>query len=228
MLNELPKEEEMRIFNEIQKIETLNWISKEESNPFDYVETVSENMMIYKTEDWLRGNNLVLDYDADIIRNCLSSMNTSNFFVILTSKLFQNDFNQEEKWMQAKYRIEDLTVADLKTWSSVSSNDSLAVPASNKYLAEDTTLKLSEPSREWSYVKKIEENQFGELFFKADSTFDLPRGFIILLIRSDIIRENPKNSAMFDFFPFILARLMAEIAYDAETADLTYSFDADW
>ena len=32
---------------------------------------------------------------------------------------------------------------------------------------------------------------------------------------------------MFDFFPFLLVRLMAEVAYDAETADLSYSFDAD-
>ena len=65
------------------------------------------------------------------------------------------------------------------------------------------------------------------MYYKADSKFDLPRGFIILLLRSEIIRSSVKNDAMFDFFPFLLVRLMAEIAYDAETADLSYSFDAD-
>lgn len=31
---------------------------------------------------------------------------------------------------------------------------------------------------------------------------------------------------MFDFFPFILTRVMAEVAYDAETANLDYEFTA--
>jgi len=43
LLNEIPKDEEIRIFKEIQKIENLNWISKEETNPFDYVELVAES-----------------------------------------------------------------------------------------------------------------------------------------------------------------------------------------
>ena len=101
------------------------------------------------------------------------------------------------------------------------------MPQSNKYLAEDTKLKTDEPSRQWPKIKKIKENQFGELLYKADSQFDLPRGYIILLIRSEIIRQSVKNDAMFDFFPFLLIRLMAEVAYDAETADLHYSFDSD-
>ena len=42
-----------------------------------------------------------------------------------------------------------------------------------------------------------------------------------------MIRASVKNDAMFDFLPFLLVRIMAEVAYDAETADLHYSFDAD-
>ena len=155
-------------------------------------------------------------------------MNPSNTFVILSSKKFPADDYREEKWMGGKYSVEELSSELLENWQTAELKNGLFVPQSNKYLAEDTDVKLSEPSRRWESVKKIEENQFGEIFYKADAVFDLPRGFIILLIRSDIVRQNAKNSSIFDFFPFMLVRLMAEVAYDAETADLHYSFDSDW
>lgn len=88
-------------------------------------------------------------------------------------------------------------------------------------------MKSNEPSRQWDKIRKIAESDKGELLYKADSLFDLPRGFIILLLRSSMIRSSAKNDAMFDFLPFLLVRIMAEVAYDAETADLHYSFDAD-
>ena len=129
--------------------------------------------------------------------------------------------------MGAKYTEEPISPDLISDWSNAQPPSDLSVPESNKYLAESTSIKSNEPSREWKLVRKILETQNGELFFKADSKFNLPRGFIILLIRSDIIRQSPKNDSIFDFFPFMLVRLMAEVAYDAETADLNYSFDSD-
>ena len=79
---------------------------------------------------------------------------------------------------------------------------------------------------DWKYIKKIESNNRGDLWFKADEKFGLPRGFIALRIRSRLARESAKNNALYDFFPFILTRVMAEVAYDAETANLDYEFSA--
>ena len=129
--------------------------------------------------------------------------------------------------MGAKYTEEPISSDLISDWSNAKPPSDLAVPESNKYLAESTSIKTNEPSREWKQIRKILETPNGELFFKADSKFNLPRGFIILLIRSDIIRQSPKNDAIFDFFPFLLVRIMAEVAYDAETADLHYGFDSD-
>ena len=77
---------------------------------------------------------------------------------------------------------------------------------------------------EWEYVQKIAATKEGEVWFKADDQFKLPRAFIRVLISSELPRRNAKNNAMFDFFPFILSKVMAEVAYDAETALLGYSF----
>ena len=149
--------------------------------------------MLYDTKDWFRGGNVFLEYNSDIIKNCLSAINVSNFFAILSSKSFKNDSNLTEKWMEGRYQIENFSDSDLQNWYNVTLDDSLQLPVSNKYLAEDMELKEDE-SRNWEFVKKIEESDFGELFFKADSRFNLPR---VLLIRCDIIRKNAKNSSIF-------------------------------
>lgn len=228
LLKEIPAEEERRIYDEIQRIEQLNWLSQEEKSSYDNVEEIAESMMMYKTEDWLQGGLLMLNYDRSIIRECLDAMVPSNCYIFLSSKTFAEKFEfSEEKWMGGRYHMQDIGEEQIGAWENIELNGELKLPQSNKYLAEDTKLKTDEPSRQWSKIKKIKENQFGELLYKADSQFDLPRGYIILLIRSEVIRQSVKNDAMFDFFPFLLIRLMAEVAYDAETADLHYSFDSD-
>ena len=55
LLKEIPAEEEKRIYDEIQRIEQLNWLSQEEKSSYDNVEEIAESMMMYKTEDWLQG-----------------------------------------------------------------------------------------------------------------------------------------------------------------------------
>ena len=68
MLKNLPQAEEERIFSEIQKIENLNWVSKEEKSSYDNVEEIAESMPLFPSEDWLRGTTLIMDYDTNVIR----------------------------------------------------------------------------------------------------------------------------------------------------------------
>ena len=90
--------------------------------------------------------------------------------------------------MGGKYAMEELGEQRLTQWAGVELNPEMSIPQNNKYLAEDTSMKTDEPSREWPHMKKIKETDCGELFFRADSKFDLPRGFIILLLRNECVR----------------------------------------
>ena len=75
-------------------------------------------------------------------------------------------------------------------------------------------------------MQKIASTTHGEIWYKADEKFKLPRAFISLHIRSNLPRQSAQSNSLYDFFPFILTRVMAEVAYDAETANLDYEFSS--
>ena len=54
----------------------------------------------------------------------------------------------------------------------------------NQYLPESFEIKMDEPSRAWDKVQRIWTGEAGELWFKADSIFNLPRGIISISLRS--------------------------------------------
>ena len=51
LLKEMPESEEKRIYDEIERIEQLNWLSQEEKSSYDNVEETAESMMLYETEE---------------------------------------------------------------------------------------------------------------------------------------------------------------------------------
>ena len=88
----------------------------------------------------------MLKYDRSIIAECLEAMNPENCYIFLSSKSFGDKYDfKEEKWMGGKYHVQDLEEERLTQWKNVQLNDELFVPDSNKYLAENTSLKVDEP-----------------------------------------------------------------------------------
>lgn len=228
MLETLSEEEQLRIFNEIKKIEAINWATKEDRKAMQNCIDAAESMIDFDdSKRWLDGDDLIFDYDSQMLRGILNHLTPRNCVVILSSKNYESSVDIVEKWMGGKYSIADLSPETINLWANASALSELFVPSSNKYLAEDIRVKEDEPSLEWETVRKIEETPIGELWFKGDGQFKLPRAFISLIIRSRLPYENAKNKAMYEFFPFILIRTMAEVAYDAETAMLNYHFNPE-
>ena len=67
MLRHLPKAEQKRIFDEIQKIENINWATKEDHKSISNCVDAAENMIYYPPIDWLRGDELILEYSDGVI-----------------------------------------------------------------------------------------------------------------------------------------------------------------
>ena len=54
MLRKLPEEEQRRIFDEIQKIENINWATKEDNRSITNCVDAAENMLQFPPIDWLQ------------------------------------------------------------------------------------------------------------------------------------------------------------------------------
>lgn len=63
-----------RIFREIQKIEQLDFDFCEEKQPIDNVENLSQNMQYYPAENYLNGDDLMLEFNGKLISQSLDCL----------------------------------------------------------------------------------------------------------------------------------------------------------
>ena len=95
-----------RIFKEMQEIRELNFKYQEEPQPMDNVENLSENMQLYPPELIIAGPELILEYDPQVISDCISRLRSDNVCLFFTSRDFT--CNQVEKWFKTNYSVEDI------------------------------------------------------------------------------------------------------------------------
>ena len=111
-----------------------------------------------------------------------------------------NDFGKDEslssceKWTGAKYSVELLSEKNIKSWTEASRTD-FELRRPNPYLAENFEISENEPSRDWSEIRKIISDSKGELWFKADGKFNLPRGIVVFWLRSNLTSKDVQNAA---------------------------------
>lgn len=147
LLRQLPKTEQRRIFDEIQKIETINWSTKEDHKSLTNAVDAAENMREYPSSDWLTGDQLLTEYSDEVITAALHELGPENCFVFLSSKSFdEKELEHTEQWMGGKYSIVDIDKSLVRKWMDVELLPDLHVPASNKYLAESLEVKSDEKS----------------------------------------------------------------------------------
>jgi len=98
-----------------------------------------------------------------------------------------------EKWTEAKYGITDLPEDTISGWKN-SNVENLMLPEKNRFLSENFDIKES-PSRDWTIPQNVFEEKRGELWFKSDKIFNLPRGIVSISLRSSATRETARSSA---------------------------------
>ena len=102
----------------------------------------------------------------------MDTLTHANCITYLSSKKFETLELQTEQLSNAKYVIENMPASALQF--SDDNKKGLSLPSINRYIADDFTLKDGE-EKNWEYPQKIEETENGELWFKGDNKFNLPR-----------------------------------------------------
>merc|ERR1712226_1034811 len=100
-------------------------------------------------------------------------------------------------------------------------------PGNNPYLADDLSLKV-DIKEKTEYPILLKESDKGQLYFKPDFTFNLPKGDMRLIIRSEKFnhQNNPRNQALYKLLPTFLIHIATADLYDANTAGFSYKYSA--
>jgi len=127
--------------------------------------------------------------------------------------------DKTEKWTEAKYSISELDQPTIESWCTANV-ENLKLPERNRFLAENFEIKESEPSRDWIFPQKVFEEKRGELWFKSDKIFNLPRGIVAILMRSGATQETARTSSMTAFLASVLGRLLDKEISEAGMASI--------
>ncbi|XP_057696345.1 nardilysin [Corythoichthys intestinalis] len=211
-----------RIYEEIQKIEDNEFHYQEQTEPLDYVENICENMQLFPKEDFLSGDQLMFDYDPEVIGSALAFLTPERANLLLLSPEHEGRCQLREKWFSTAYSREDIPAEWSERWASdFEVHPDLHLPAENKFIASDFTLRPSDcPDSE--YPVKIFDDERGCLWYKKDNKFKIPKAYIRFHLISPLIQKSPENVVLFDLLVSILAYNLAEPAYEADVAQLEY------
>ncbi|XP_007427608.1 nardilysin-like [Python bivittatus] len=213
---------EKRIWEEIQKIEANEFCFQEQTDPIEFVESICEYMHIFQKEDLLTGDQLLTEYNAEIIANALNHLTPQKVNIFLLSPSHEGQCTKKEKWFGTRYCVLDIDPYWRKLWDSdFPLNPDLHLPQENQYIATDFSVKESSTQAP-EYPTKIINTREGCLWYKEDNKFGVPKGFICFYLVSPIILQSALNMVLFDTFVSILSHNLAEPAYEADVAQLEY------
>ncbi|KAI1891902.1 hypothetical protein AGOR_G00148500 [Albula goreensis] len=217
---------QQRIYEEIQKIEANEFRYQEQTDPIEYVENICENMQLFPKEDFLTGDQLMFEYDPEVISAALSLLCPERANLQLLSPEHEGKCELKEKWFGTQYSVEDIPQEWRDCWAGdFELNSELHLPPENKFIATDFTLKTSDcPDTE--YPVRIISNEKGCLWFKKDNKFKIPKAYVRFHLLSPVIQKSPENLVLFDIFINILAHNLAEPAYEADVAQMEYKLVA--
>uniref|UniRef100_A0A2R9B503 Nardilysin convertase n=1 Tax=Pan paniscus TaxID=9597 RepID=A0A2R9B503_PANPA len=217
---------EKRIFEEIRKIEDNEFHYQEQTDPVEYVENMCENMQLYPLQDILTGDQLLFEYKPEVIGEALNQLVPQKANLVLLSGANEGKCDLKEKWFGTQYSIEDIENSWAELWNSnFELNPDLHLPAENKYIATDFTLKAFD-CPETEYPVKIVNTPQGCLWYKKDNKFKIPKAYIRFHLISPLIQKSAANVVLFDIFVNILTHNLAEPAYEADVAQLEYKLVA--
>uniref|UniRef100_A0A4W6E4C5 Nardilysin convertase n=1 Tax=Lates calcarifer TaxID=8187 RepID=A0A4W6E4C5_LATCA len=201
------------IYEEIQKIEANEFHYQEQIDPIEYVEDICENMQLFPKEDFLTGDQLMFEFSPEVISAALSLLTPEKANLMLLSPEHEGQCPLKEKWFGTQYSMEDIQQEWMQRWiGHLELNNDLHLPAENRFIATDFTLKPSDcPDAE--FPVRIADSDRGCLWYKKDNKFKIPKGEVRAVV-------------LFDLLVNILGHNLAEPAYEAEVAQLEYKLVA--
>ena len=217
-------------YQEKQAIAELSFTYHEKTNPLDNVSQLVINMQHYPCEDYIFGDYIMSGMVDKNISLLLSYLNADNMRVIHVSQ--ENHFSQTSFWYQVPYHVSKISSEKLTLWRDLSTpnhagfkvNDTLFLPQANPYITGAPYIydSVEKSTGVDNLPIKIEDSSGLAVWYKQDTTFKVPKGYIYLGIDSPYSIESVETIAMTRLFVDLYTNTVVEENYDAELAGIHY------
>ncbi len=213
-------------YQEKQVIADLSFTYHEKSSPLDNVSQLAINMQHYPCEDYIFGDYIMSGMDDKNVSHLLSYLNADNLRVIHVSQ--NNSFSKTSFWYQVPYHISNIAAETLTYWRQLSTpthhnyqaNNTLFLPKENPYITGNPHVFNNVDKS--TLPTKIEASNGLAVWYKQDTTFKVPKGYIYIGIDSPYSIACIENIAMTRLFVDLYTNTVVEENYDAELACIHY------
>ena len=213
-------------YEEKNALAELSFNYHEKISPLDNVNQLVVNMQHYPCEDYIFGDYIMTGMDDDNVSHLLNYLNADNVRIIHISQ--NKRFSKTSFWYQVPYHVSKISGDTLAYWRELSSpsnksksaNEMLFLPDKNTYITGNPHVFENVDNGE--LPTKIEDSNGLTVWYKQDTTFKVPKGYIYLGIDSPYSLESIENIAMTRLFVDLYTNTVVEENYDAELACIHY------
>ena len=183
-------------------------------------------MQHYPCEDYIFGDYIMTGMVDNNVSLLLNYLNADNMRVIHVSQ--NNNFSKTSLWYQVPYHVSNISAERLTHWRNLSTansfkfkvNEVLFLPQANPYITGNPTIYENVEST--PLPTKIENSSGLSVWYKQDTTFKVPKGYIYLGIDSPCAIASTEAIAMTRLFIELYTNTVIEENYDAELAGIHY------
>lgn len=150
---------------------------------------MSENMFFYPPRDYITGDSLFFEYNADVLQRYLDCLVPDNVNIIVYNKKYnEQQFDKFEPWFETKYTDSEIPPEWVERWKVIEPFPNFHLPLPNLFLVNDFSM-IPLPSKVPHYPENVCCDKLSEIWYRPDPTFGLPECYMSLYFISDVPYE---------------------------------------
>ncbi|XQW85955.1 insulinase family protein [Thalassotalea piscium] len=206
-------------YQEKKSLAELSFQYHEKTKPIDSVCQLAISMQHYNNQDVLYGDYAMDGLDREKLTYLLSFIKPTNMRLLLIAK--SATFDRISKWYQVPYTMAPIDKHLIEQWENIELNSQLYLPSKNQYIVDQPQVLTSEKNT--AELPEIISQENGlTLWFKQDTAFKVPKGYIYINIDNPNVIQSVENIAMTRLLVELFSDDIVEQFYDAELAGINY------
>ncbi len=212
-------------YQEKQALAELSFAYQEKLSPLDSASQLVINMQHYPEFDYIFGDYVMEGQNQSTLSKLLAYLTANNVRIITISKDARPvPHTNTSKWYKVPYSVIDIEKNQIEQWQDAPQLKQLYLPKKNPYIVSNPELVKddNESNSPLTPPENILEKNGLNVWFKQDTSFKTPKGYIYLSIDSPAVIENASTIAMTRLFIDLYSDAVIEEHYDAELAGIHY------
>lgn len=211
------------IYEEMRDVALAAFRFRQKENPSSTTSRLATVLQKnYLPRQYLLSSSLFRKYSPQTIRDFADNFTVDNFKVFLVGQGLEG-LDDTEPWYGTQYSNESIDPEWMLQIKSVGRNPELHLPDPNEFIPTDFAVPDTRAKEPQTNPTLVRNTDFIRLWHKRDDTFLVPKAAVRIKLRNPIGHADPFNSVKTALLIEIVADLLLEFAYAAETAGLKYN-----